>query len=214
MLKLCQTSPSPRLHSALLLLFITSIVLAFPLLPFILPRLSSTNSTFLLPLLLIVTLLLSLSTANLQSAVIALASLWGSPQVLAVMSGQGGIAVLVSGTQVTLAIISALNATGINEGVENGSQSTLAGVGLWSLAAIGALGCMLAHRYLMLHPDYSLVLAPAYARRDHMVDDSDASKEFEMSVTRRVLRQNWMLESAVAWVFIVTLVGRAVSNQL
>ncbi len=201
-----QTPPSPRLHSALLLLLIVCLLTTFPVLPFLLPHLASTTPNFLLPLLIILTLLLALSTAYLQSAVFALASLWGSPEVIGVMSGQGGIAVLVSGTQIILAIISTVRPTGIDDGVEQGGQSTLASVGLWALCAAGAFGCMIAHRRLVSHPNYSIVLAPVFARRDH-VDMAGEGREAGMGVTKRVLRKNWMLESAVAWVFIVTLVG-------
>jgi len=197
-----QTSPSPRLHSALLLLLLTSLLTTFPLLPLILPRLASANSALLLPLLISVTLLLSLSTAYLQSAVFALASSWGSSQVLAVMSGQGGIAVLVSGVQIILAIILALKPADAE-----GSQSMLAGVGIWGLTALGAFGCILAHRRLIRHPNYSVTIAPILARLERSGVEVDNKRDVGKGVSKRVFRKNWKLETAVALVFVVTLVS-------
>ena len=187
----------------MVLLLILSLLLTFPLLPLVLPSFAP-NSPLLLPLLLIIALLLSVSCAYLQSAVFALAALWGSNETLAVMSGQGGIAVLVSGAQVILAIVSALHS---GTPVESGSaaQSTLAGVGLWAIGSLGAVGCMIAHRHLLRHPDYSLVLAPVRARRQALEQGSESIKTKEMSMTRHVFRKNIALEAAVAWVFVVTL---------
>lgn len=191
-----QMSPSSALRASLLLLFILSLLMAFPLTPILLPALSS--NTLLFPLLIILTLLLSLSTAILQWAVFALASLWGSQEILGVMSGQGGIAVLVSGAQVFLAIFSALGSGGAGE---TAGQSRMAGVGLWALGAVGAAGCMAAHRYLVRHPDYDRIMEPLFLRRD--ADERKNGSE----VTKKVFRKNISLELAVAWVFVVTLVG-------
>jgi equilibrative nucleoside transporter 1/2/3 len=198
-----RSSPSPRLHKALLLLLILSLLLTFPLLPIILPSLSNTN--YLLPLLLLVTALLATSTAYLQSAVFALAALWSTPAVLGVMSGQGGIAVIVSGAQVILAIISALQTS--PSGHENGGEggeSKVAGVGLWAIAAVGAFGCMLAHRFLIRHEGYGRALGPVI----HRQEDRDGGK-VERRKTMRLLTANWEVNLAVAWVFVVTLVSLA-----
>ena len=173
---------------------------AFPLLPYVLPKLSSSALFFIL---VTFTLLLSLSTAVLQWAVFALASLWSSQSVLGVMSGQGGIAVLVSGTQVFLAIFSALGAKAPSD--ETQSQSTLAGVGLWALGGVGTVGCIYAHRYLMRHPDYASVLAPLLSRREEAGNSETKRKDRE--VLKRVFKRNLLLEIAVAWVFVVTLVS-------
>lgn len=198
-----KTSPSIRLHASLLLLLALCLLQTF-LLPLLLPHLAP---TVLLTLLILLTLLLSLATAYLQASVFALASLWGSPQVLAVMSGQGGIAVLVSVTQVILAVISALNTTGTDGDMEGG-QSTLAGVGLWALGAMGAFAFMIAHRRLVIHQDYAIILAPIFARQEHAdVAGGDSKDNGLGTMTRRIFRKNWMLEFAVAWVFVVTLVS-------
>ena len=205
-----QISPSIRLHSSLLLLLALCLLQTF-LLPLLLPHLAP---TLLLPLLLLLTLFLSLSTAYLQASVFALAALWGSPQVLAVMSGQGGIAVLVSVTQVILAVISALPSTGSDDGRIEGEQSTLAGVGLWALGALGAIAFMIAHRRLVVHQDYSIILAPIFARQQYADLDGGISKDGGMgTMTRRIFRKNWMLEFAVAWVFVVTLVSKYIPYE-
>ena len=161
----------------------------------------------------ILTLLLSLSTAYLQSAVFALASLWGSPQVLAVMSGQGGIAVLVSLVQVILAVISSLHSTNSDVRAEHGSQTRLAGVGIWALGAVGTMVCLSAHQYLVRHPDYSSILRPFYARLDTAEETIGRSMNIQSSVTVKVLKKNWQLEFAVAWVFVVTLVSVAYKSK-
>lgn len=117
------------------------------------------------------------------------------------MSGQGGIAVLVSGSQVFLAVFSSLGGrTG-----ETSGQSRLAGVGLWALGAIGTAGCMFAHRFLVRHPDYTRVIAPVLERLEgRSLDAHGKRKGLERS--RNVFKKNWALELAVAYVFVVTLV--------
>ena len=200
-----QTPPSKRLHLALMILLGSSILLTCPVLP-VLPRLSP-SSALTLPLLIAITLLLAISTAYLQSAVFALASLWGSKEILAVMSGQGGIAVLVSLVQLILAIISAVGGGG-SQADGQGSQSVVAAEGLWALASVSTVGCMMAHRHLRRHPDYAMAIAPVLARRERQgqgqQDGRKARGDGGMSMA--VFRKNLPLEAAVAWVFVVTLV--------
>jgi len=131
--------------------------------------------------------------------------------MLAVMSGQGGIAVLVSGVQILLAVLSAVHpppSGGASKtgDIDTGRQSTIAGVGLWALGSIGAFGCLLAHRYLILHPDYHLVLSPLKARGNQEEGDEIVTRTRSDGVTRRVFMKNIELEMAVAWVFVVCLV--------
>ncbi|WWC69661.1 uncharacterized protein I206_103604 [Kwoniella pini CBS 10737] len=192
-----KTSPSKRIHWSLLLLLLTSFILAFPLLPLILPSLSSTA---LLPVIIATTVILSISTAYLQSGVFALSALWGSKEILAVMSGQGGIAVLVSLVQLFLAIIAAGSKNGPVEG-DNGETkaSTLAGVGLWALGSAGTIGCLFAHRFLMRHSQYSLITSSSSSTR------TSEDQEEKKGLTRKVFKKNLVLMIAVAWVFVVTL---------
>lgn len=102
--------------------------------------------------------------------------------MLAVMSGQGGIAVLVSGVQVVLAFISALSQGGTTP-EKDGPQAVVSGLGLWALAAAGAVACLAAHQAIRV----------------------DAIPR-ESAPAMKVFRKNWILELAVAWVFVVTLV--------
>ncbi|WWD15728.1 hypothetical protein CI109_100150 [Kwoniella shandongensis] len=200
-----QTPPSARLRWSLLLILITSLVLTFPLLPLIFPTLPP---SILFPALIATTIILSLSTAYLQSSVFALSSLWGSNQVIAVMSGQGGIAVLVSGVQSFLAILSATSSSSPPRGGNEEEQvSKLAGVGLWALGSIGIVGCLFAHNYLVKHPEYEAVLNPAIAspQDEDLTLGVGAVVGKEESKTRKVFRKNALLETAVAWVFVVTL---------
>ncbi|KAL7422151.1 hypothetical protein Q5752_002795 [Cryptotrichosporon argae] len=182
--------PSSRLRWSLLLL-LGSALLLVPLVP-LLPLLAL-GARF--PLLLVATLALSLSCSYLQSAVFALSALWGADQTLAVMSGQGGIAVLVSLAQLAMALLTAARASGSGSGDE--APSSAVGAGLWALGAAGAAGCLYAHRYLVARPEYAHVVAPLAQRR---VRDN-ASKGESWSIARR----NGAYELAVAWVFVVTL---------
>ncbi|WWC61367.1 uncharacterized protein I303_103948 [Kwoniella dejecticola CBS 10117] len=190
-----KTSPSKRIHWSLLLLLLTSLILTFPLLPLILPSLSP-NALF--PVIIATTVVLSISTAYLQSGVFALSSLWGSEEILAVMSGQGGIAVLVSSVQLLLAIIAAGSKHIPVEG-DNGETkaSTLAGVGLWTLGSVGTIACLIAHRFLMRHSQYSIITTSNM--------NSGDDQEEKKGLTKKVFKKNLLLMIAVAWVFVVTL---------
>lgn len=189
-----QSMPTARLRWSLLLLLATAIAMTFPLLPLVFPSLSDSGSSLLLPVLMGATLLLSLSSSYLQSAVFALAALWGSTEMLAVMSGQGGIAVVVSGVQLALAIVDA----GRSSGGSAEKHSTLAAEGLWAMGAAGAVVCLAALKHLTEHPDYVAVLAPLVQREEI---------SGKRHVSRRVFMKNIRLEAAVAFVFIVTLVS-------
>ena len=197
-------SPSPRLHSSLVLLFITSILFTFLVLPLLLPALAP--GFLVIPLLVIFTLLLAVGTSYLQSAVFALAALWGSTEMVGVMSGQGGIAVLVSAVQVILAALSALRTS--DDDSESGDQSTAAGVGLWFVCTFCVLGCMLAHRHLMRHPEYTAALAPILHRQEEAVDHGMISDK-GLETTRRVFKKNLKVNVAVAWTFGATLVSHS-----
>jgi equilibrative nucleoside transporter 1/2/3 len=133
------------------------------------------------------------------------------------MSGQGGIAVLVSFVQVFLAVFSALGTKSAPEDGESipvgtQAQSTLAGVGLWALGAIGTVACMSAHRYLAQHPDYLAVLAPIIHRSEET--ETETSKRKGREILSRVFRKNARLEFSVGWVFVVTLVSNWVLSTL
>ncbi|BEJ01018.1 hypothetical protein CcaverHIS631_0508750 [Cutaneotrichosporon cavernicola] len=186
-------NPIGRTRWALLLLLAACIVLAYPTLPSVIPALakgSAGSRAMFLPLLLLLTLVLALTTSYLQSAVIALASLWGSQEMQGVMSGQGGIAVLVSGSQVVLALLSS---------TEKEEASTGAAFGLWALAAGFVVVCLLALNRLVQNPAITEVLAPLTSRT------TGADRAKDGRVTRTVARKNFRIEFAVAFIFVVTL---------
>lgn len=115
------------------------------------------------------------------------------------MSGQGGIAVLVSGVQLALAVLDAGHSD------KHERPSSLAAQGLWGLAAAGTVICLAALKHLTEHPDYAAVLAP-------LVQREEVSGKRE--VTRKVLRKNLRVEFAVAFVFVVTLVSTVTDGSL
>lgn len=157
------------------------------------------STTLLLPLLLVITFFLNISGSYFQSAALALASLWGSTEILAALSGQGGIAVLISSVQVLLAIIGALGSKAV---VEDEAPSMLAGVGLWALGTVGAGLCWLAFRYLASHPAYERITAVK-----RVEGDQTALGQSGWDRTMRVMGKNKLLYLAVALDFAVTLVS-------
>ena len=202
-------SPSAQLLWSSLIMLGCCIVFTFPLLPIVFPLLSGT-STLLLATLVAFTVLLAGATSYFQSAVLALASLWGSSEVLSVMSGQGGVAVIVSLAQLILAVIGSVNPisnTPEGDGGDvmdgTGSQSSLASVGLWVLTSLAATLAVASFRYLEKHPQYLKVLAPILER--------DQEDEFQKSSATgrswRVMRKNALLYVAVASTFAITLVS-------
>ncbi|KAL0250237.1 hypothetical protein I308_102410 [Cryptococcus tetragattii IND107] len=194
-----KVSPTKRLHSSLVVLLMTALLTTYPALPALFPILSS---SLLLTVLIFISLVLSFSTAYLQSSVFALSSLWGSEQTLGVMSGQGGIAVLVSGVQFVLAFVSAIAKSDNGQGDEGEEASKLAGVGLWAACSLGVVGCFMASRYLKRHPKYLDVVAPKFATSE--LNGVEGNKR-ESGTTRKLFKKNWELNLAVAWVFVVTI---------
>lgn len=185
----------PRLRHSLVVLCCASFLFAFPVLPFILP-LASASPALTLLVELGATALLCGCNAYFQSAVFALAALWGSRETLAVMSGQGGIAVLVAGTQLVIALAS------IGSASSEGAPSTWAGVALWALGSTGILGCLYCLKVLERRPELSQVLGGVGS------DGLEGAKHGGLAVTKRIVRKNWRINLAVAWVFVVCLVSR------
>jgi equilibrative nucleoside transporter 1/2/3 len=196
-----QKSPTAQIRWSLLLLIATFILTTFPLLPLLLPSLST---NLILPILLVIVFFLNLSTSYFQSAALALASLWGSSEILAALSGQGGVAVLISLFQLVLAVIGAFG-TGAGTGGGEGEDvpSMLAGVGLWGMGSIGAGLCWLAFRFLSTHPAYERVVRSATEGRGGAEGDG---KKGNWNRTVKVLKKNKLLYLAVALDFAVTLV--------
>jgi equilibrative nucleoside transporter 1/2/3 len=149
----------------------------------------------------VIVFFLNLSTSYFQSAALALASLWGSTEILAALSGQGGVAVLISLVQVVLAIVGAL---GSDQDAGNEAPSMLAGVGLWGLGSVGAGLCWLAFRFLTSHPAYERVVASSR----EAVNGTGVGKKSNWNRTVKVLDKNKLLYLAVALDFAITLVSR------
>ncbi|WVN85188.1 uncharacterized protein L203_100333 [Cryptococcus depauperatus CBS 7841] len=190
-------SPAKRLESSLLTLLIISLLLTFPFIPFLFSHFST---NLLLLSLILLSLMLSYCTAFLQFSVFALSSLWGYEQTLAVMSGQGGIALLISGIQLLLAFVSAIGRK--EDGIEQGKEaSKLVGAGLWAACSLGVVGCFMSSRHLKRHPKYHVISVPVAAQN---VNEEDARRGRE-GLNKKIARKNWELNLAITLVFMVSL---------
>ena len=162
---------------------------------------------------LVVVFFLNVSGSYFQSAALALASLWGSTEILAALSGQGGIAVLISLVQVILAVASALGTSNqIPDGEGSGEvekPSMIAGVGLWALGTVGAGLCWLAFKFLSAHPSYDRV-----ATVKPTGELSGSGKDGNWERTVRIMGKNKLLYLAVALDFAVTLVNPSSSLRV
>lgn len=185
------------------MLIATFILTTFPFLPFLLPTIST---NLLLPSLLVIVLFLNISGSYFQSAALALASMWGPTEILAALSGQGGVAVLISLVQVLLAVIGAL---GSNESAGDEKPSMLAGVGLWGLGSIAAGLCWLAFTFLISHPAYERIVGSG--RVDAV---GEGGKKGNWDRTLVVLRKNKLLYLAVALDFAITLVSIPADSEI
>jgi equilibrative nucleoside transporter 1/2/3 len=164
-------------------------------------------------LLLLVVFFLNVSGSYFQSAALALASLWGSTEILAALSGQGGIAVLISLVQVVLAVASALGST-TSQQIPDGDEaaevpSMIAGVGLWALGTVGAVLCWLAFKFLASHPSYDRIATVKH--HDHADQGPSGGvgpgRDGNWDRTVKVLGKNKLLYLAVALDFAITLVS-------
>lgn len=210
----CQVTPTNRLRWSLILLITTFGLTTFPLLPLFAP---SIPTSLLLPLLLVVVFFLNVSGSYFQSAALALASLWGSTEILAALSGQGGIAVLISLVQVILAIASALGSTsqqGSDDETAAEAPSMIAGVGLWALGTVGAGLCWVAFNFLAAHPAYDRIATVVKRHEEDGVVGSGSGKEGNWDRSVKVVGKNKLLYLAVALDFAITLVRPPPSRLL
>ncbi|KAJ9120742.1 hypothetical protein QFC22_002673 [Naganishia vaughanmartiniae] len=219
-----QISQNSRLQASLWLLAGATTLTAFPLLPAVFPILPST-AYFLA--LISLTLLFSYGTSYLQSAVLAVAALWGPKEMLAVMSGQGGIAVLISAVQVYIAIMGVYTSDSKQDPNESpdGSPTTselAAGMGLWMAAVVPIAICIITTRRLFPRESSTFVeerpkLSFEVARDDgefydterrfSAEEDEDSRRGSTSGFNRSwaVLKRNKVINFSVAYVFIVTL---------
>jgi equilibrative nucleoside transporter 1/2/3 len=201
-------------------------VIFFPLIPFVLPRLSPPG---LLATLILLAAVLAGATSYLQSSVFAIASLWGSREILAVMSGQGGIAVLISLVQVYLAILAAYASKGPQSDEPQDGRTDkatiISGMGLWLLGTLSLGACIYARRRITRQRHFERTVDVDAAEQYEEIDQTDpiaVDDEAEvdplaksvLSVrdtgerrTMNVFKKNLLLEFSVAWVFVVTLVS-------
>ncbi|GHJ84256.1 hypothetical protein NliqN6_0658 [Naganishia liquefaciens] len=223
-------SQNTRLHSSLWLLAAATGLTAFPLLPAIFPILPSAPYFIAL---IALTLIFSYATSYLQSSVLAIAALWGPQEMLAVMSGQGGIAVLISAVQVYIAVMGVYASAdaAIVKGPSDGSPSTAelaSGMGLWMAAIVPIVICIIMTRRLFprgagsptsaaasQYPKLSFV--PAGADEDGEFYDTERrfsaeeDEESRRGSTRgfhrswAIMKRNRVINFSVAYVFIVTL---------
>lgn len=163
----------------------------------------------------------------LQPAVIALASLFGPTAVQAVMSGQGAVGVVVSGVQVLSATASVwgTSAESVSAYLQDGAAEEKSAFIFFSLSTVFFLGTIFALRWLTAMPAYKAVMGMFEERQKRLESSSRDLGERGGPVSGgrsnlalegkgqilRVAKANATYEIAVAYVFIVTLVGYSLS---
>jgi len=147
--------------------------------------------------------------------------------MLAVMSGQGGIAVLISLVQVYLAAVAAYTSKEPESDTpldgKADKATIIAGMGLWLMGTLSLGGCIYAHRRIGRQRSFERAIdvdaAGQYeeigqtdpiADDEQLEDDPMAKSALSVRDTRQrrtmdVFRKNLLLEFSVAWVFVVTL---------
>lgn len=155
----------------------------------------------------------------LQTATIQVASLFGPHTVQAMFTGQGAVAVVVSGVQVASATVSTWGAS--QETIStyvlgDGSAEERSAFIFFGLSTLFLLFSLAAHAWLVSMPIYKTVAAPL----EHKAITGSTTDEIQGLVSghrhefhdekkriMRVARLNVTYEVAVAYVFIVTLVS-------
>ncbi|KAJ7283448.1 nucleoside transporter-domain-containing protein [Mycena rebaudengoi] len=154
--------------------------------------------------------------AYLTTAVIVIASLFGSTAVQALMSGQAAVAVAVSGVQVFSAVTSVWGQSPetISAYVSNGEPEENAAFIFFSLSAAIFVVSAAAYSWLVTMPAYKTVAGSLEQKK--IVDGSPDELRGLVSAGRsessnekgqiwRVAKANVMYEVAVCYVFVVTL---------
>jgi len=155
----------------------------------------------------------------LQTAIIAVASLFGPPAIQAMMSGQAAVAVAVSGVQVISAIASTYGKP--RTFVGDGSAEERSAFAFFFLATCFLMFSAALHAWLVKMPVYQSVAAPLErppkkSAREASVDDErrrlitgSPAIGFTSAKTSawRILKANAFYEIAVANVFMTTLVS-------
>ncbi|KAH9927120.1 nucleoside transporter-domain-containing protein [Epithele typhae] len=156
----------------------------------------------------------------LQTAVVAIAALFGPAAMQAIMSGQAAVAVVISGVQVLSALASVrpgdANASAEELAAEQAGPAERSAFIFFGLSTVFLVVCVAVQMYLVSLPVYKTVTG---ARRRHgsegasllASDDEDADMRRELrrvdgkGQVTRVAKQNATFNFAVAYVFVVTL---------
>ncbi|KAI0637927.1 nucleoside transporter-domain-containing protein [Trametes polyzona] len=152
----------------------------------------------------------------LQTAVVAVASLFGPVAMQAVMSGQAAVAVAISGVQVMSALASVRN-TRPKETIAASEPEAQSAFIFFGLSTIFLLICAAMQMWLISLPAYKAVVsrAAAHSRRGTqegtgLLEESESGdrayrKANEKSQVIRLAKTNGIYNIAVAYVFVVTL---------
>lgn len=177
---------------------------------------------------------LSFSTSYLQSSIIAIAALHGPKEMLAVLSGQGGIGVLISGIQLLIAVVATFGSRHSNNpdnepNAEASAKDLWGGTGLWLLATLPVAVCLVMARFLFDETKSADATSRKpllqTSRQGDDTDPDDAARQFEYNVeagplprrqpefpsgrgqTLSMLVKNKSVYFSAAFVFAVTLVS-------
>lgn len=150
----------------------------------------------------------------LQTALIAIASLFGPAAVQAMMAGQAAVAVAVSGVQVVSAAASTWGRS--SSFVSDGSAEEHSAFIFFTLSTLFLLVSAGIHSWFMGFPSYKAIAAPleqqAASKADSITSQplmsrgrSEANDDRRQAI--RVAKANITYEVAVGYVFVVTLVS-------
>jgi equilibrative nucleoside transporter 1/2/3 len=158
----------------------------------------------------------SAAGSYLQTAVVAVASLFGPAAMQAVMAGQAVIAVAVSGVQVVSAIASTwgkARSSASDSSPEEGSAFFF-----FTLSTLFVFASVIAHNWLINSSTYKAVAAPLEQHAIKLLPSSmdsspesllprgksEAGDDWRQAV--RIAKANITYEIAVAYIFVITLV--------
>ena len=207
-----QTSPSRQTHATLLILsFLTALLTLSTFFQF--------NGGLFFTFVLLNGALQATAGAYLQTSVVAVASLFGPAAVQAMMSGQAAVAVVVSGVQVLSAAAFLWGESRESKtfdiaiaAAEERSASTF-----FALSTLFLLLCAVAHGWLARLPTYKIIAAPLEqhktARSGHQSLSSTRRPEVSDEKARilQLATANITYEMAIAYVFVITIVGNSSS---
>lgn len=154
----------------------------------------------------------------LQTAVVAVASLFGPLAMQAVMSGQAAVAVAISGIQVISAVAS-VRGTSPQEILPSSEPAEQSAFFFFAISTVFLVVCAGVHTWLTKLPAYKSIVSRA-ATHGHSAspegagllggsadpDDHEHWKEDSKHQVVRIAKTNGIYNIAVSYVFVVTLV--------